>query len=404
MRILVLGHFLMAKPMDSWSERFIGSLQNASLTSLFCSLNPGMAWSDLENYPPVSDEHKRLQRSWLGVHFLIQWIGESTNICVDALDCSWPEMAEEFSHTNSYTRSMLYKLVYSQELDSPGGIPYTMILADWDLDTTPECLFLLQTMGLIAQKAHCLFLAGVSPAFFAKKSMDELLSIMDLPTYMERGDFFYWHQFRQRLESAHVALLLPDFRLPSGQWLNPVFAYGAQKIAEQRQLCFNLWKPTQVESELPLAIAIPQSHASSFIQMGLIPLGVHTLQDQVVFLSDHTACVGQTGVPRSVGLQLLLCGVAQGLRVEQRESIGAVYNPILLERKINEWLRQKVTVLEHPDAMTRLKYPFREARAHVLSQPSCDECCSVRLHLVPHGWGEGAASSFELDCEWPMSR
>lgn len=404
MRILVLGHFLKTKPMGSLSEKWMESLQNTSLPDLFRTLNPGMAWCDIESHSPLCEESKRLQRSWMGVRFLIQMIGESTDVSVDAFDSSWTEMAEEFTNTNSYTRSVLYQLVYSQELDTPGGIPYTMILADWELDSTPECMFLLQSMACIAKRAHCLFLAGVSPAFFAKKSMAELFGICDLPTYMERGDFFYWHQFRQRLESAHVALLLPDFYLASGQWVNPVFAYGAQKIAEKSHSSFDLWKPVQVESDLPLAMAIPQSHAQPFIQLGLIPLVLHTLQDQILFLSDNTACQIPSGVPRSLDLQFLLCGVAQELRVTQRESIGAVHNSIILQRKLNEWLRQKVTVLEHPDDFTREKYPFRDAWAEVLTQSPCDEGYSVRIHLVPHGIGEGMASSFELDCELPMSR
>jgi hypothetical protein len=167
---------------------------------------------------------QKMETSWRSLKFLVDRIDFKKNVKLDILDTSKEELATDFEDAPETIQSGLYKHVYTSEYDTPGGEPYATVVSNYDFDSGPSDITLLQNVSKVSAACHCPFLGSASPKFFGKQTMQDLTKIEDLHNYMERSEFLKWNSFRQTEDSRYVGLMLPRvmLRLPYGPDTQPV--------------------------------------------------------------------------------------------------------------------------------------------------------------------------------------
>ncbi|MDR0331251.1 MAG: type VI secretion system contractile sheath large subunit, partial [Chitinispirillales bacterium] len=169
-------------------------------------------------------QFQKLESIWRSLDFLVQRTDFRKNVKINILDVSKEELAEDFEDVPETIQSGLYKHVYTDEYDTPGGEPYAAMVSDFEFDSGAADISLLQEISKVAAACHCPFIGAATPRFFAKDKAVDLTKIEDLHNYMERSDFLRWNSFRGSEDSRYVGLTIPRFslRLPYGPETVPV--------------------------------------------------------------------------------------------------------------------------------------------------------------------------------------
>ena len=143
---------------------------------------------------------------------------------IDLLDVSKNDLTEDFEDAPETVQSGLYKHVYTDEYDTPGGEPYGVMVSNYEFGSGALDISLLQALSKVSAACHCPFLGAVIPKFFGKETIQDLPKIEDLHNYMERTEFLKWNGFRRIEDARYVGLTLPRFllRLPYGSESMPV--------------------------------------------------------------------------------------------------------------------------------------------------------------------------------------
>ena len=160
---------------------------------------------------------QKMESAWRSLKFLVDRTDFKKNIKIDILDMDKDELAEDFEDAPETIQSGLYKHVYTDEYDTPGGEPYAAMISNFEFDSSAPDVGLLQEVSKVAASCHCPFIAAATPKFFGKDNVHDLPKIEDLHNYMERSEFLRWNAFRQTEDSRYVGLTLPRFmlRLPT---------------------------------------------------------------------------------------------------------------------------------------------------------------------------------------------
>ena len=103
---------------------------------------------------------------WRSLLYLVNQVGDSKNVKIEILDVSKQVLLDDFNESVDITASGLYKHVYTQEYDMPGGEPISAIIANYDFDAGQLDLNLLEKISQVSSVSHAPFIAAASPSFF----------------------------------------------------------------------------------------------------------------------------------------------------------------------------------------------------------------------------------------------
>src|SRR3990167_3480587 len=76
-------------------------------------------------------QFQQLEASWRGVALLVQSKEHSKRIIIRLLSVTLKEIARDLSHAIEFDQSHLFQKLYCAEYDTPGGEPYSLLLADY---------------------------------------------------------------------------------------------------------------------------------------------------------------------------------------------------------------------------------------------------------------------------------
>ena len=135
------------------------------------------------------EEFQKVESAWKSLKFLVDRCDFKQNVKVELLDLSKEDMREDFEEAPDTTQSGMYKHVYIQEYDTPGGQPVSAIISNYEFDSSAPDVSLLTEVSRIAASCHCPFIGAVGSRFFGKTDINELPKINDLSSYMEKAEF-----------------------------------------------------------------------------------------------------------------------------------------------------------------------------------------------------------------------
>jgi type VI secretion system protein ImpD len=158
---------------------------------------------------------QRLEASWQGLRYLIEQVDEAEGIKIRVLNVSWKELARDLDRAIEFDQSQLFRKVYSEEFDTPGGEPFGVLIGDYEIHPRPsgghpvDDLRALEAISRVAAAAFAPFVAGAAPAMFELEEFSGLERPLNLPKTFEQTDYLKWRAFREKEDARFVGLCLP---------------------------------------------------------------------------------------------------------------------------------------------------------------------------------------------------
>ncbi len=400
---------------------------------------------------------QQIESAWRGLQFLVDRCDFRSNIRVEMLDCSKEDLQEDFEEAPETVQTGLYKHVYVNEYDTPGGQPISAIVANYEFDNSALDTALLSEISRVSASAHCPFLGAVGSRFFGKEKVDDLPRINDLANYMEKAEFARWRSFRESEDSRYVGLLTPRFllRLPYGTdsnpvrtfnyeervdaeghenylFGNPVFAFAANIAGSfaKHGWAVNIRGPEAggrvenlplhqydagkgLQTKIPTEMIISETRELELANLGFIPLSYYKNSDFACFFSANSVqkpaaysspeASANSRINARLPYIFLVSRIAHYLKVLQRESIGTTKSRQVLENELNDWLQTLVTKMKDPEPDLIATHPLKDGQVIVREIPENPGYFSVSLYVVPHFQIEGVDVRLNLVAQMPRA-
>lgn len=403
-------------------------------------------------------DFQSMESAWRSLKFLVDRTDFRKNVKIDLLDVSKQDLIEDFEDSAEIIQSGIYKQVYTDEYDTPGGEPYGVMVSNFDFNSLPEDISFIQNISKVAAACHCPFIGSVKPQFFGKNDIHDLPKIEDLHTFMDRSEFMRWNAFRKTEDSRYVGLVLPRFvlRLPYGPdtipvkefnytekitgsdhnkylWGNGTFAFAANmvrsfvdngwcvqirgpesggKVEDLPVHFFDVGKGTQMK--IPTEILIPETREFEFANEGFIPLSFYKNSNYACFFSansaqkpletDNPAITANMKVNSRLPYIFMISRIAHYLKVIQRENIGSTKSKSVLQDELNKWIKGLVTEMPDPGPELIATHPLKAADVIVSEQIDNPGFFSVSLSVMPHFQIEGIDISLSLVSQMPKGK
>jgi type VI secretion system protein ImpC len=401
---------------------------------------------------------QKMESAWRSLKFLIDRTDFRKNVKIDLLDISKDELAEDFEDSPETIQSGLYKHVYIDEYDTPGGEPYGTMISNFEFDSSSPDIGLMQEISKVAASCHCPFIGSVGFGFFKKSSIHELPKIDDLHTFMERSEFLRWNSFRQTEDSRYIGLVLPRFaqRLPYGPdtapvkefnyiesvkgddhdkylWANSSFAFATNmvrsfvdngwcvqirgpesggKVEDLPIHLFDVGKGQQMK--IPTEILIPETREFEFAQEGFIPLSFYKNRNYACFFSANSAqkpletddknITANMRINARLPYIFLVSRIAHYLKVIQRENIGSTKSKTVLQDELTKWIKSLVTEMNDPGPDLIATHPLKAAEVTVSEVEDNPGFFTVSLAVTPHFQIEGIDINLSLVSQMPKGK
>jgi type VI secretion system ImpC/EvpB family protein len=206
---------------------------------------------------------QQLEASWRGLHYLVYQVpldSPPPPVKIKILNISWRELVlRDLERALEFDQSQLFRKVYDEQFGMPGGEPFGMLLADYEVHLQPsgeehptDDVEALTLIAQVAAAAFCPFVAAAHPSLLDLPNYGTLQRSVNLDTTYQQLKFTKWNRLRGIEDSRFVNLVLPrvlmrrpyaddgsrkdgfrfreDVEAPDGSgylWGNAVYALGA---------------------------------------------------------------------------------------------------------------------------------------------------------------------------------
>ncbi|QJC80054.1 type VI secretion system contractile sheath large subunit [Pseudomonas umsongensis] len=403
-------------------------------------------------------DFQRVESTWRGVKSLVDQTDFRQNVRIELLDISKEHLVQDFDDAPEIAQSGLYMHTYTQEYDTPGGEPIAAAISNYEFDCRPQDIALLRNISKVAAAAHMPFIGTVGPAFFGKRSMEEVAAIKDIGNYFDRAEYLKWKAFRDSDDARYIGLVMPRVlgRLPYGPdtvpvrsfnyvesvkgpdhdkylWTSASFAFAANMVKSfiANGWCVQIRGPqsggavtelpihlydlgTGNQVKIPSEVMIPETREFEFADLGFIPLSYYKNRDYACFFSanstqkaalyDTADATANSRINSRLPYIFLLSRIAHYLKLIQRENIGTTKDRRLLELELNKWIGGLVTEMTDPGDDLQASHPLRDAKVTVEDIEDNPGFFRVKLYAVPHFQVEGMDVNLSLVSQMPKRK
>ncbi|WP_323840090.1 type VI secretion system contractile sheath large subunit [Photorhabdus africana] len=401
---------------------------------------------------------QQVESAWRGLKFLVDRTDFRQNVSIDLLDVTKDDLRQDFDDAPEIVQSGFYLHTYIQEYDTPGGEPVGSVIANYEFDAGSQDIALLRHIAKVSAAAHMPFISAVGPAFFGKKTMEEVAAIKDIASYFDRAEYIKWQAFRDSDDARYIGLTMPRVlgRLPYGPdtvpvrtfnyveevtgpdhnkylWTNAAFAFAANLVRSfvSNGWCVQIRGPkaggavtdlpihlydlgTGNQVKIPSEVMIPETREFEFANLGFMPLSYYKNRDYACFFSANSAqkpalydtneATANSRINARLPYIFLLSRISHYLKLIQRENIGTTKDRRLLEIELNNWINTLVTEMTDPSDDVQASHPLREARVIVEDIDDNPGFFRVRLYAVPHFQVEGLDVNLSLVSQMPKAK
>lgn len=412
------------------------------------------------------DSFQKLEASWRGLVYLTDQMVEfdSELTCkIKLLNLTWKELSRDISRAIEFDQSDLFRLVYNNEFNMPGGEPFGLLIGDYQVSHKPQPgittndIDTLRGVCNTAAAAFAPFVTAADPALFGVDHYSELANVSDIQSQFSQREYQNWRSLRQMEDARFLGLAMPHIlmREPYPQdgsrkegfyfkehitdsqtdhlWGNAAYGFatvalkafsesgwfsqirGLQPGQYKRGLVFNL-----PSSGFNLTRRIRQSKPSVDLQVGdrlekqlsdsgFIPVSPVPHTEHLVFFSNasvnypkHFDSLGaQVNARLSSMLQYILCAsrFAHYIKIMGRDRVGMYATAESIETEFQRWLFGYTTASDEASDEVRSRYPLNEARIQVKEKSGQPGHYYSIIHLRPHFQLDQMISSIRLITE-----
>ena len=225
-----LDQFLRARRVGTALEEWFGRpVADQDKEQIARRLNQAIAYIDklLSDQLNAILHHplfQRLEASWRGLQYLVDQRAECGDpaVKIKVLNVSWRELERDFERAVEFDQSMLFRKVYEQEFGMPGGEPYGVLIADYEIHPSPSAdhphndLAVVRSLAKVGAAAFCPVIANASPAMFGMDSFNALEHRIDHARTHGQKTFIPWRSLRDEEDARFFGLAMPRvlMRLP----------------------------------------------------------------------------------------------------------------------------------------------------------------------------------------------
>jgi type VI secretion system protein ImpC len=397
-------------------------------------------------------DFQKLEGTWRGLHYLVHLSETGENLQIRVLNVTQKELFEDQERAVEFDQSALFKMIYEEVYGQLGGIPYSMLVGDYQFGRHPQDISLLKMISNVAACAYVPFIAAASPLMFNMDRFDALPRPRDLAKIFDSVEYASWKAFRESEDSCFVGLTLPRVlcRLPYGAkftaanefnfaetvdgsdhdkyaWMSAAWAYavrvtdafakwgwmirtrGVEGGGKVEGLPAHVFYTDDgdIAMKCPTEIAMSDSREFEFSNLGFLSLLHNKETDDTVFMSAQSCQLPQTyfdpaanaNAELAAKLNLLLCTsrFAHYLKVMARDKRGAFMEPKAYRKWLNEWIRNYCVDPSEASGTGRAERPLSDALINVRpvdgGKPGWFEAVA---YLRPHFQCETLTTSMRL--------
>jgi len=356
------------------------------------------------------EQFQKYEAAWRSLKYLIDNVNFRANIKVEILDVDKQTLQTDFEDAPDTTQTGLYKHIYVQEYDTPGGEPISALISNYEFDVSAPDVSLLTELSKVAASAHCPFVGTVGAKFFHKKTIDDVTKINDLSNYMERAEYIRWNNFRDSEDARYMGLTLPRFLLRFAFAANMAHSFqkygwtlnirGPESGGKVEQLPLHQYDIGKgLQTKIPSETIIPETRELEYANLGFIPLSYYKNSDFACFFSANSVqkpqqyleanATANSRINARLPYIFLSSRLGHYLKVLQRENIGSNKNRIELESELNVWLQTLVTKMNKPGPELAATHPLRDGQVSVEEIPDNPGFYKISMYAVPHFQIEG---------------
>lgn len=386
---------------------------------------------------------QKLESSWRGLKWLVHSAGKEQKVKIRLLYLSEKELSKDLLSVNEFDQSQLFKKIYSDELDKPGGEPFGLLIGDYAFSHKSSQYFsdgisLLSQLAKIAAAAFAPFISSIDPQFFDIDAFKDLKTTFQLREHMSTAAYTRWHALQQNEDSRFLGLTLPRLlmRVPYNLhhatlhrhfkesihqhedylWGNCCYAYGCAAINSFLQtgwfadtkginridlgggvVCspqeyFNT-ESISYAAKTTTEFMITDSLEKQLDDMGFIALKYNRFIGRSIFYSsqsiqkskryDSSAATSNAYISSMLHYLLCVSRFAHYVKIMMRNKIGSFINADECERFLQNWLQSYSSHNANASVSTQARYPLSGAKVKVeaaASQPGKYICT---MHLQP---------------------
>ncbi len=404
------------------------------------------------------EELQKLESAWRSLKFLVDRTDFRRNIKIEMVQVSKNDLLQDFEDAPETTQSGLYKHVYKDEYDQPGGEPYGAIVGNFAFGRMPQDIALLQNIAKVSASCHAPFLSSVDASFFGMDDLRKLPHVPDPAAIFESVDYIKWNSFRKTEDARYLGLTFPRFltRLPYGPDTTPVksfnyaehvkgedhskYLWGNSAFAMATNLtrsfadngwCVQIRGPQSggavenlpihlydaggnKQAKIPSEVLITDTDEFAYAKLGLIPLSYYKGRDYACFFSANSTqepqkystpeATANSRISARLPYVFLVSRLAHYLKVIQRENIGAAKDKTVLQGELNNWIKALVTETKNPSPEIVARHPLRAADVRVHEIADNPGFYRVEMLVMPHFQIEGMDIGISLVAQMPRAK
>ena len=156
-----------------------------------------------------------LEASWRGLALLARATSQSRQVRLRVLNANWQEVSRDLDQAGEFDQSALFKLIYSDEIGSPGGLPFGLVVADYTVSHRTgagrgvDDIAVLRGLAAIAAAAFCPIVLGASPRLLGLEAFGDVGAGLELGPAMDDAGHLRWRALRAQEDARFLGLMLP---------------------------------------------------------------------------------------------------------------------------------------------------------------------------------------------------
>ncbi len=409
----------------------------------------------------------RLEGSWRGLRWLVDGFVQDRLVKVRLLPARWSEVARDLERAVEFDRSALFRLVYEEEFGTPGGEPYGMVVADYQIRGGPgpdhpvDDITALAQLAGIAAASFCPFVLPAAPALLGLDDFHDAGPTLNITEALRTPERARWRGLAAREDTRFLAMVLPRtlgrplwradgtradrFRYrehakgPSARvWTAPIYAMAA---VAARAFARYRW-PAEIRGaepgwdamggvvetlpherfradppgpppRPPLEISLTDEQERQAAEAEMIAFcGLEALPEAsfgaVATLHRPPRMTGDAANANqrlSSQLNSVLCvsRFAHIVKLMGRDMVGSFASAEDVELRLQTWLSKHISGLAG-GGDTASRYPLRDARVEVRERPGKPGTYGCTIMLQPHYQLDEVGASFRLVTELTAPR
>ena len=400
---------------------------------------------------------QQLEAAWRGIWWLTSGLDVDGASRIRLLDVRWTELARDFDRATEFDKSALFDLVYAQEFDMPGGVPFSLLVGLYDVQHRPsrghpvDDVEVLRYLAEACAAAFAPIILDAAPVLFGVDRLAEMDLRQTLAADFRNPAYTRLRGFQARPDARFVGVATPPIRL-RGPWRGrqvgdcgfryepdergSLWGGAALAVAHVALRAFNDYRwPAAVRGlvrdELtaglvatlpvldfetdapgrfvkpPLEVQLSEALDRELAEAGVICvrrakdtpyLAIHNLpslhRPTVVYDTE----VARTNQQLGTMLNYILCvsRFAHYLKVIAREWIGSAKSAEECETRLQRWIGRYVSSGTDLSFEQKARFPLQEGRINVRDVPGRPGSYECSVALKPHFQLDQSISEFHL--------